>query len=136
MQKTNKLTQLLKSVSPNLKKLAISRSPSPIRVTKSYLSILSQIYTSQSEEVGDDFLLLPHLEVFEYREEYTSTLESFMLSNLPSRRNNRKPAAAITTSIPLHSAYINMSSIIDKRIPNDIYLLLHQLQNDGILTYT
>ena len=79
--------------------------------------------------VGNDFL--PHLEIFEYREESPSTLESSMLLNLPSW-NYLKP----TTSISLRSAYINKASIANKPIPNDIYFILHHLEDDGILTYT
>ena len=129
MKKVNKLTHLLKFLSPSLKNLAISRSPSLIRVTKGFLSILSQTYTSQSE--GKDFL--PHLEIFEYREDSSLTSESLMLSNLPSRNYHPKPA---NTSISLRSVYINTASIVDKLIPNDIYFILDHLENDGILTYT
>ena len=131
MQKVNKLKHLLKFLSPSLTKLAITRYPSPIRVTKSYLSILTQIYTSQSDVVGNDFL--PHLEIFEYREESFSRLESFMLLKSPIRNYYPKPAA---TSISLRSAYINTATITDKLIPNDIYSILYHLENDGILTYT
>ena len=120
---------LLQLLSPSLTKLSISRKPSTIRGTQYYLSILTRVYTSQSEVVGNDFL--PHLEVFEYREESPSTLESSMLSNLPSRMYP-KPA----TSISLRFAYINMASIINKDIPGDISIVLQHLEEDGILTYT
>ena len=131
-RKTDKLLPILQYLSPSLKRLAISRSTSPIQATKNYLSILTRIYASQSGVVEDDFL--PHLEIFEYREESPSTLESSMLSNLPSpSRNYTKPA---TTSISLRSAYINLASIIDKDIPHDISVILQHLEKDGILTYT
>ena len=133
VQNINKLTQLLQFLSPSLTTLAISRSPSPIRVTKSYLSILTQIYTSQSEAEGNDFFL-PHLENFEYREESASTLESSKLSNLPPPQSWNYPKQA--TSISLRSAYINEASIINKAIPYNISLILRHLQEDGILTYT
>ena len=132
VQKSKELTRLLQFLSPSLTKLAISRSPGPICVTEIYLSILTQIYASQTHVAGNDFFL-PHLEIFEYREESPSTLESFMLSNLPPQsRNYPKPA----TPISLRSAYINKASIINKAIPQDISLVLRHLQEDGILTYT
>jgi hypothetical protein len=129
IRKTDKLIPLLQFLSPSLTRLAISRLPSPIRGTKNYLSLLTQIYTFQSEVVGNEFL--PHLEIFEYREESPSTLESSMLSNLPSR-NYPKPA----TSISLRSAYISMATVIDKEIPHAISVILLRLEEDGILTYT
>jgi hypothetical protein len=128
IRKADKLIPLLQFLSPTLTRLAISRNPSPIRGTKNYLSLLTRIYTSQSEVVGNDFL--PHLEVFEYREESPSTVESSMLSK-PSR-DHPKPI----TSIPLRSAYINMSSIINKEVPYDISVILQRLEEDGILAYT
>jgi len=129
IRKTDKLIPLLQFLSPSLTRLAISRLPSPMRGTRNYLSLLIRIYASQSEVVGNDFL--PHLEIFEYREESPSTLESSMLFNLPSR-NYPKP----TTSISLRSAYISRASIINKYIPLDISPILQRLQDDGILTYT
>ena len=127
--KTDKLIPLLQFLSPSLKRLSISRLPSPIRETKNYLSLLTRTYTSQSGVVGNDFL--PHLEIFEYREESPSKLESSMLSNLPSR-NYKNPA----TTISLRSAYISTASIINKHIPRDISPILQRLREDGILTYT
>ena len=88
-RKTDKYLPLLQFLSPSLRRLAISRNPSTIWGTINYLSLLTRIYTSQCEPV-DDFL--PHLEVFEYREESSSTMETSMLSNLPSR-NHPKPAS-------------------------------------------
>jgi hypothetical protein len=129
IRKTNKLIPLLQFLSPSLTRLAISRLPSPIRGTKNYLSILTRIYTSQSEVVGNDFL--PHLEVFEYREESPSTLESSMLSNLPSG-NYPIPA----TSIALRSAYISTATITNKEVPPAISVILQRLEEEGILTYT
>ena len=128
-RKTDILLPLLQFLSPSLTRLAISRLPSPMRGTRNYLSLLIRIYTSQSEVVGNDFL--PHLEIFEYREESPSTLESSILSNLPSR-NYSKP----TTSISLRSAYISKASIINKHLPRDISPILRRLQEDGILAYT
>ena len=129
IRKTDKLIPLLEFLSPSLKRLAISRLPSPMRGTRNYLSLLIQIYTSQSEVVENDFL--PHLEIFEYREESPSTLESSMLFNLPSR-NYPKP----NTPISLRSAYISRVSIINKYIPRDISPILQRLREDGILTFT
>ena len=128
-RKTDKLIPLLQFLSPNLKRLAISRLPSPMRGTRNYLSLLIRIYTSQSEVEGNDFL--PHLEIFEYREESPSTLESSMLLNLPSQ-NYVKP----TTSISLRSAYISKATLINKYIPREISPIIQRLQEDGILTYT
>ena len=130
IRKTDRLIPLLQFLSPSLTRLTISRQLSPMRGTKNYLSLLTRIYTSQSEVVGNDFL--PHLEIFEYREleESASILESSMLSNLPIR-NHPEPA-----TISLRSAYINMASIIDKNIPRDISPILKSLEEDGILTYT
>ena len=125
---TDKLIPLLQFLSPTLKRLAISQNSSPIRGTKNYLSLLTRIYTSQSEVVENDFL--PHLEIFEYREESFSTLESSMLSNLPSG-NYPKPA----TSISLRSAYIS-ASVVEKEVPGDISVILQRLEEDGILSYT
>ena len=129
LRKTVKLVPLLQFLSPSLTRLAISRLPSPIRGTKNYLTLLTRIYKSQSEMVGNDFL--PHLEVFEYREESPSTMESSMLSNLPSW-NYPKPI----TSISLRSAYISTASIINKEIPHDISVTLQHLEKENILTYT
>ena len=128
--RTHKLIQLLQFLSPTLKRLAISRNPSPIRETKNYLSLLTRIYTSQSEVVENDFL--PHLEIFEYREESPLTLElsMSMLSNLPSR-NYPKPA----TSISLRSACISASAV-EKEVPGDISIILQRLEEGGILSYT
>ena len=132
-RKTDKLLPLLQFLSPTLKRLTISRNPSPIRGTKNYLSLLTRIYTSQtqSEVVENDFL--PHLEIFEYREESPSTLESSMLSSLPSSSRNYTKSP---TSISLQSAYINLASILDKDIPYDISVILQHLEKDGILIYT
>ena len=129
-RKTNKLTELLELLSPSLKRLSISRLPSPIRGTKNYLTLLTKTYASQtqSEVVGNDFL--PHLEVFEYREEYTSTLETSMLS---TSRNSPKPA---NTSISLRLAYISKATIINKEVPPAISVILQRLEEDGILIYT
>ena len=131
IRKTDKLTELLELLSPSLKRLSISRLPSPVRGTKNYLSLLTKTYTSQSEVVGNGFL--PHLEFFEYREESTSTLETSMLStDLPSR-NYPEPAS---TSISLRSAYISKDTIINKEIPPAISVILQRLEEDGILIYT
>ena len=139
------LMRLLQFLSLSLTKLALSSSPRSRRgvrtisrtrtlglicVTESCLSILIQIYTSQSEVVGNVFL--PHLEIFEYREEPASRLESFKLSNLPPSRNDPKPA----TSISLRSAYINMASVFHNPIPDNISFILEQLRKDGILNVT
>ena len=132
-RKTDKLMTLLEFLSPSLTRLSISRPPSPIRGTKNYLSILTQIYTSQSEVAGNNFL--PHLEVFEYREESPSTLESSMLSlstNLPSRNY---PMSA-STSISLRSAYISKATIVNKEVPQAISVILQRLEEDGILIYS
>ena len=129
IRKTDKLIPLLQLVSPSLTRLVISRPPSPTRGRRNYLSLLIRIYTSQSE-VRNDFL--PHLEIFEYREESPSTLESSML-NLPSRNYpNLKPA----TSISLRSAYISKPTIINKDIPRENSPIIQRLLEDGILTYT
>ena len=136
IRKTDKLIPLLQFLSPSLKRLAISRLPSPIRGTKNYLSLLTRIYTSQSEVdqvVGNGFL--PYLEIFEYREEIGSTLESSMLSNLPPPSQNCPNPAAIS-KISLRSAYISTATIINKDVPHDISVILQQLEADGILTYT
>ena len=132
LQKPEKLMPLLQFLSPSLTKLSISRKPSTIRGTQYYLSILTRVYTSQSEVVGNDFL--PHLEVFEYREESPSTLESSMLlsSHLLPSRNYTTPS----TSISLRSVFISMASIIDKEIPYLISVVLQHLEKAGILIYT
>ena len=139
IRKTDKLIPLLQSLSPSLKRLSISRLPSPTRGTKNYLSLLTRIYTSQIEVVGNDFL--PHIEIFEYREESPSTLESSMLLNLPSH-TYPKP----TTSLSLRSAYISKDTMIykdsiimtemDKRVPPAILDIFQRLEEDGILIYT
>ena len=131
IRKTDKLIPLLEFLSPSLTRLAISRLPSPIRGTKNYLSLLTRIYTSQSEVVGNDFL--PHLEIFEYREESPSTLESSMLSNLPSQTYSKS-----TTSLSLRSAYISKATMVgkEKEVPPAISVILQRLEEDGILTYT
>ena len=128
IRKTDKLLPLLQFLSPTLKRLAISRNPSPIRGTKNYLSLLTRIYTSQSEVVENDFL--PHLEIFEYREESPSKLKTSVLSNLPSE-DYPTPA----TSISLRSAYIS-ASVVEKEVPGDISVILQRLEEDGILSYT
>ena len=129
IRKTDKLIPLLQFLSPTLTRLAISRLPSPIRGTKNYLSLLTRIYTSQSEVEGNDFL--PHIEIFEYREEYPSTVESSMLSHLP---NQTYPKS--TTSLSLRSAYISKATMIDKEVPPAISVILQHLEEGGILTYT
>ena len=129
IRKTDKLIPLLQFLSPTLTRLAISRLPSPIRGTKNYLSLLTRIFTSQSEVEGNDFL--PHIEIFEYREEYPSTVESSMLSHLPNQ-TYPKP----TTSLSLRSAYISKATMIDKEVPPAISVILQHLEEDGILTYT
>ena len=152
--KTNKYLPLLHFLSPSLKRLAISRNMSTIIGTQGYLSLLSRIYASQFESlltriytsqveeslptrvytspfeapVGDGFL--PHLEIFEYREASSSTLEIPMLPNLPSRNHPKK-----ATSIPLHSVYISLDSISDMNVPHDISLTLRRLKEERILTY-
>ena len=78
---------------------------------------------------GNDFL--PHIEIFEYREEYPSTVESSMLSHLPNQ-TYPKP----TTSLSLRSAYISKATMIDKEVPPAISVILQHLEEDGILTYT
>ena len=128
-RKTDKLIPLLQFLSPSLTRLAISQQPSPMRGTRNNLSLLTQIYPSQSEVVGNDFFLC--LEIFEYREESPSTLKSSMLSKL-SNHNYPKPA----TSISLRSVYINRASILNKHIPRVILPILKQLEGEGILTYT
>ena len=131
-RKVDQLIPLLQFLSPSLTRLTISRRPSPMRATKSYLSLLTRIYTFQSEVVGNDFL--PHLEVFEYREleGSASKLESSMLSNLPSRNYPKSGTATIS----LRSAYINKASFNNKNIPSDISSILQRLEEEGILTYT
>ena len=124
--KTDRYIPLLEFLSPSLKRLVISRGPSTINATEDYLSLLTRIYASQFKEVGSDFL--PHLEVFEYREEESSTLETSML-NLPSRNYPK-------LLIPLCSVHINIdASIIDKYLSPGISDILHHLEKDGILTY-
>jgi hypothetical protein len=119
-RKPDKLIPLLQFLSPSLTTLAISRNPSPMRATRNYLSLLAQIYTSQSEVVGNDFL--PHLEIFDYREESRPTLESSMLLNSASWNHPK-----VTTSISLRSVYISRARIHSP--------ILQRLQEDGILTY-
>ena len=131
IRKTDKLIPLLEFLSPSLKRLSISRLPSPMRGTRNYLSLLIQIYTSQSEVVGNDFL--PHLEIFEYREESPSTLESSVLSNLPSRTSAKPNASA---AISLRSGYISKATIINKHIPREISPMIRRLEEVGIITYT
>ena len=128
IHKTDKLIPLLQFLSPCLRRLAISRPPSPMRVTRNYLSLLAQIYTSQSEVVRNDFL--PHLEIFEYREESPSTLESSMLLNLPSRNY---PKSTVTATISLRSAYISINC--NDYIPQDISPIMKLLEENGTLTY-
>jgi hypothetical protein len=120
-RKPDNLVPLLQFLSPSLTRLAISRNPSPMRATRHYLSLLAHIYTSQSEVVGNDFL--PHLEIFDYREESRPTLKSSMLLNSESRNHPK-----VTTSISLRSVYISRARMF---IPDD----LQRLQEDGILTY-
>ena len=110
-----------------------------MRGTRNYLNLLIQIYTSQSEVtvVGNDFL--PHLEIFEYREESPSTLESSMLLNLPppspSRISNyAKPADS--TAISLRSGYISKATLNKKYIPRELSPMIQRLREVGILTYT
>ena len=79
--------------------------------------------------LGNSFL--PNLEIFEYREEFSSTLESSMLPNLPLNY----PTNPAATPISLCSAYISMASIISKEVPHDISVILQRLEVDGILTY-
>ena len=128
-QKTDKLIPLLQLLSPSLTRLAISRPLSPIRGTRNYLSLLSRIYTSQSEVEGNDFL--PYLEIFEYRAESPSTLESSILLNLPSRNFPKS-----TSAISLRSAYISKDCNDSSYIPNDISPIMQRLEEDGILIYT
>ena len=122
---------LLQFLSPSLRRLAISRKPSTIIGTKNHLSLLTRVYTSQSEAVGDGFL--PHLEFFEYREESSpKSPGTSMLSNLPLASWDYTNLA---TSIPLRSVYISIASIIDMNIiPQEILIILQRLKEDGILT--
>ena len=131
-KKIDKYLPLLQFLSPTLTRLAISRDMSTTIGTQGFLSLLTQIYTSPNEAVGDDFLSFPHLEIFEYREASSSTLDISVLSNLPSRNCYPKPA---TTSIPLRLVYISRDSISDTRIPNRISDILQRLEEDGILIY-
>ena len=140
IRKTDKLIPLLQFLSPTLTRLSISRLPSPMRGTRNYLNLLIQIYTSQSEVtvVGNDFL--PHLEIFEYREEYPSTLESSMLLKLPPPSPSRissfaKPADS-TAAISLRSGYISKATLNKKYIPRELSPMIQRLREVGILTYT
>ena len=130
-KKTDKFFPLLQFLSPSLRRLAISRKPSTIIGTKNHLSLLTRVYKSQSEAVGNGFL--PHLEFFEYREESSPKSPGpSMLSNLPLASWDYTNLA---TSIPLRSVYISIASTIDMNIiPQNISIILQRLKEDGILT--
>ena len=118
----NRLLELLLFLSPSLTKLVISRPPVRIKDSGEYLSILAKTYSSQ-KIAGDSFL--PHLEIFEYKEVFRSSMDFFDSANHPPARYSNGP-------ISLCSAYIDLRAG-HPPISQDILSILRQLNKDGIL---